>query len=105
MPKYTPLLFILLSASALTVSHAEKNKDEEKEKQEALEKRLAEEKEIKAQFEYSFNDVSDHIVTVSCSGPYGRSSGSGFIASLDGKNYLFTNQHVILGAEKISFKT
>jgi len=34
-----------------------------------------------------------------------RGSGSGFIASMDGKTYLFTNQHIILGAEKISFTT
>lgn len=70
-----------------------------------LEKRLTEEKEIKAQFEYSFNDIADQIVTVSCESSRGRSSGSGFIAKMDGKTYLFTNQHVILGADKIRFKT
>ncbi len=63
------------------------------------------EQAIKAQFDYSFNDISDKIVTVSCSGPSGRSSGSGFVATLDGQTYLFTNQHVILGADKITFKT
>ncbi|NNJ71295.1 MAG: trypsin-like peptidase domain-containing protein, partial [Kiritimatiellales bacterium] len=52
-----------------------------------------------------FNDISDHLVIISCKGPGGRSSGSGFIARMDGKTYLFTNQHVIMGADKISFKT
>jgi hypothetical protein len=63
------------------------------------------EKEIKAQFSYSFNDIADSLVTVSCTTPLGRSSGSGFIATMDGKTYLFTNQHVILGADKIRFET
>lgn len=87
---------------------AEKEDDDDKKKKEskeAIEKRIAEEKEIKAQFDYSFNDISDRIVTVSCQSSRGRSSGSGFIAKMDGKTYLFTNQHVILGADKISFKT
>ena len=59
------------------------------------------EMEIKAQFEYSFNDVSDRIVLVS--GMQGV--GSGFIANQDGKTYLFTNQHVLLGNNGISFRT
>ncbi len=67
--------------------------------------RFSSEKEAKAQFEYSFNDVSGKIVMISCTGPLGRSMGSGFIATQDGKTYLFTNQHVILGTDKISFRT
>ena len=105
-----PLLLLLLFAATLpTLSEEEEPKrteeELEREKQEALEKRLAEEQAIKAQFEYSFNDISGKLVTVSCESSIGRSSGSGFIAVMDGKTYLFTNQHVILGADKISFKT
>jgi hypothetical protein len=92
------LLTLIVSSGAVL---AEKDADEKA----ALEKRMEEEKEVKAQFEYSFNDVSDYLVIVSCTGDRGRSSGSGFIANLDGKPYLFTNQHVIMGADKISFKT
>lgn len=104
MTKY--LLLPLLTLLACSASAAKKSDDnKEKEKQEALEKHLAEEKEIKAQFEYSFNDVADKLVTVSCSSSQGRSSGSGFIATMNGKTYLFTNQHVILGADKITLKT
>ena len=76
------------------------NKDDaekEKKKQVALEKRLAEEKEVKSQFDYTFNDIDTCIVTISCSGEHGRSSGSGFIANMEGRTYLFTNQHVIYG--------
>ncbi|MEE9368055.1 MAG: serine protease [Pontiella sp.] len=98
------LVFPLFSMGAKK-DNSEKKETEEKGRKEALEKRLAEEKEIKAQFEYSFNDVSDRIVTVSCENSKGRSSGSAFIATMDGETYLFTNQHVILGADKISFKT
>jgi hypothetical protein len=75
--------------------------EEERETKEALEKRLEEEKEFKAQFEYSFNDIADNLVIITCE----NSSGSGFIAKMNGKTYLLTNQHVILGSEKISFQT
>lgn len=78
---------------------------EELEKKEALEKRLAAEQEIKAQFKYTFNDISKKLVTVTCDSSLGRSFGSGFVAILDGKTYLFTNQHVIIGSDQISFKT
>ncbi len=112
MNKYHPhfLLLLLLALSSVPViaEEGEKDKSEEqseREKQEALEERLAKEKEIKAQFEYSFNDISSKLVTISCESSIGRSSGSGFIATLEGKTYLFTNQHVILGTDKISFKT
>jgi hypothetical protein len=95
------LAFITVSCTVI----AKTDEDNDVAKKAALEKRLEEEKEVKAQFDYSFNDVSDYLVIVSCSSDRGRSSGSGFIAKLDGKPYLFTNQHVIMGADKISFKT
>jgi hypothetical protein len=101
----TILLLGLPCFHATAKEEEDKSAEIERNKKEALEKWLAEEQEIKAQFEYSFNDVADHIVTVSCQSSRGRSSGSGFIAKMDGKTYLFTNQHVILGADKISFKT
>ncbi|VGO16107.1 Putative serine protease HtrA [Pontiella desulfatans] len=95
---HIPLALLSLAAATFAA-------DNDAKAQKALEKRLAEEGAIKAKFAYSFNDISDKLVTVSCESRLGKSSGSGFIAELDGKTYLFTNQHVILGSETISFKT
>ena len=61
--------------------------------------------EARIQFEYSFNDVSSKIIMISCMGPLGRSMGSGFIGTQEGKTYIFTNQHIILGMDKISFQS
>jgi hypothetical protein len=104
------ILFVLLGMTFPTFGKpdkqkSDKQKSEEKKYEEALEKRLAEEKEVKAQFEYTFNDVDKFLVIVSCSSERGRSSGSGFVATMNGKPYLFTNQHVIMGSDKITFKT
>ncbi|VGO19692.1 S1 family peptidase [Pontiella sulfatireligans] len=110
MPNRLLLSLMLMLALPCMLAAEKENYDkkkaakEEREKKEALEKRLAEEQEIKARFGYSVNDITAHLVIVSCSGAQGRSSGSGFVALLDGKPYLFTNQHVILGADTISFK-
>jgi len=102
------ILLLLTCLSSLagddTKTELSDEQKEEKRKEQA-ERRLAEEKEVKPLFEYSLNDVSGKIVTVSCTGARGRSSGSGFVAMLDGKPYLFTNQHVILGTDTIRFKT
>ncbi|MEI6892358.1 MAG: serine protease [Pontiella sp.] len=103
MTNYLSITLLLLCTTQLTAFSAPK--ETEQEEQNTLENRLAKEKEIKAQFEYTFNEVADQLVTISCSSPSGRSSGSGFIASMNGKNYLFTNQHVIMGADKIILKT
>jgi hypothetical protein len=106
-----PFIIILFVLIALSLLAEKKEKSwsssevKEEKKKEVSEKRLAEQKEVKALFGYSLNDVSDKILTISCNGPDGRSSGSGFVATLDGKTYLFTNQHVILGSDTISFKT
>lgn len=102
-------LFLFTLAGLLLTASAAKDKkkdaEDKKKDQETLQKRLAEEKEVKAQFDYTFSDVDKHLVIVSCTSDRGRSSGSGFIAMMNGKPYLFTNQHVIMGADKISFKT
>lgn len=74
-------------------------------KEKVIKERLAEEAEVKELFTYSLQDVEDYIVTINCKSERGRSSGSGFIATMDGKTYLFTNQHVVLGADQITFKT
>jgi hypothetical protein len=105
MKKRPIALFLILSCLSSFAVDNSKTELSDEQKKEHLEKHLAEEKEVKAQFEYSLNDVSGKIVTVSCTGPRGGSSGSGFVAMLDGKPYLFTNQHVILGTDTIRFKT
>ena len=58
-----------------------------------------------ANFPYAFDDVSGNLVIITCHAPMGDSAGSGFIANMDGKTYIFTNQHVIMGAETIEFVT
>lgn len=60
-----------------------------------------EETDLKAQFTYSFNDIQDHLVVVE----HDIAVGSGFIAKMGGRYYIFTNQHVIMGGEGIRFKT
>ncbi|WP_372846798.1 serine protease [Pontiella sp.] len=101
------LVAVLAGLLAGPSGYAAKNgkADAAQENQDTQKKRIAEEKRIKSKFDYSFNDVSDQIVIITCNSDQGRSSGSGFVATMDGKPYLFTNQHVILGADKISFKT
>ena len=55
---------------------------------------------------YSFDDVSKNLVIITCSSSSGGSAGSGFVAKMDEKTYIFTNQHVIMGAAgRIEFKT
>jgi hypothetical protein len=105
--------FIILVTACLTASipaPADKEADREaaeleKEKNAYRAERMAEEQAVKEIFEYSFNDICDKLVTISCSSDRGRSAGSGFIAKMGNKVYLITNQHVILGADKISFQT
>lgn len=61
--------------------------------------------QLKTEFDFTFDDISEKLVIISCSGEHGRSAGSGFVAKMDGKTYLFTNQHVIMGADSISCRT
>ena len=61
--------------------------------------------DVKGLFKYTMNDVLDYLVIITCDGVNGKSSGSGFVAKMDGKTYLFTNQHVVMGTDSISFKT
>jgi hypothetical protein len=56
-------------------------------------------------FSYTFDDISDKLVIITCRRGTERSAGSGFIAKMDGRTYLLTNQHVIMGAETIRLKT
>lgn len=113
LPRLLSLLLLLaFTAPSIWAETTEDEKEatqkaakEERERKETLKKRLAKEQVIKAEFEYSFGDIADKLVTVSCSSEQGRSSGSGFTAVMNGKTYLFTNQHVIMGSDKISFKT
>lgn len=64
-----------------------------------------EELEIRQQFNYSFNDISDNLVIIESQSELGDCAASGFIAKADGKTYIFTNQHVIMGMDSICFKS
>ncbi len=102
------LLLVLVTGILAGSSRADEEKDEaaeqkaEQERKEAAARREAEQAALKAEFSYTFNDVADKILTIECTNADGdRSAGSGFIARMDGKTYIFTNQHVIMGAVNI----
>ena len=105
------LLILLVLGVAMSPARADEEKsdeqtaEEEQAQKEAEEQKKAEQAEIKAQFPYSFDDVSDKLVLIECKGRHGDWSGSGFVAEMNGKTYIFTNQHIVLGADTISFKT
>ncbi|MDF7825011.1 serine protease [Pontiellaceae bacterium B12227] len=60
---------------------------------------------IKEQFNYNRIDIADRLVFLSCKSAKESWYGSGFIAEMAGKKYIFINQHIILGAGKIGFTT
>jgi hypothetical protein len=100
------LFWCFLGLFVLPVTWSEKEREEaEAREKKVLEERLAEEAKVKALFSYSLRDIEDYIVTISCKNGSDSWSGSGFIAKMDGRVYLFTNQHVVLGADTITFKT
>lgn len=63
------------------------------------------EPDVKALFGFSYDDLIDQIVIISTANESSRGGGSGFIARQGGKTYIFTNQHVLLGYNKVTFKT
>ncbi len=65
----------------------------------------AKDKSKDSSFSYSFNDISSNLVMITCKMPTGEAAGSGFLGRMDGKTYIFTNQHVIMGAGRIDFIT
>ena len=101
------LTFIGISRPVFAAEEDDQAQEElsEQEKKEAEEKRKAEEEKIKELFPFSFNDISKNLVIIESKTCIGEMAGSGFIANMDGKTYLFTNQHVIMGADSIEFKT
>ncbi len=103
-PNPTHYLLFLLLAYASTFAEQtdhEKQKDEERKKEEAAEKSLEKSNLIKKEFSYSFNDIRNHLVIIE----HENGTGSGFVAKMGDHYYIFTNQHVLLGAEKIRFKS
>ncbi|VGO16108.1 Putative serine protease HtrA [Pontiella desulfatans] len=102
-------LLLLVAALAAVPVVAETESDEEAREKQRKRNELKNKQEsqalISAQFSYGFSDVADKLVIISCKSEQGKTFGSGFVARMDGKTYIFTNQHVIMGADKISFKT
>jgi S1-C subfamily serine protease len=98
------LLLLLIACSTTFAEQADGEKEEateERKKEKAAEKKKEEEKAIKKEFAYSFNDIRDHLVVIE----HENGTGSGFVAKMGDHYYIFTNQHVIFGAHKISFKS
>ncbi len=73
----------------------------EKEQEERRKAYEEEQQKLKAEFGFTFNDVLHNLVVIK----HDDGAGSGFVARIDGQRYLLTNQHVILGASGLSFKT
>lgn len=86
-------------------SKKEKSRIELGEIEDPEKKAKEEEAKYREMIPYSFNDVSENLVIIECKTSIGTMVGSGFVAEMDGKVYIFTNQHVIMGAESIEFKT
>jgi hypothetical protein len=86
-----------------TKEQLEKEAKQKAEEAEARRKEL--EERLKPLFSFSFNDVSANLVIIECKSSIGATAGSGFIAKADGKTYIYTNQHVVLGADQISLRT
>lgn len=103
--EYLICIILLASSSLCLTAWTAEDEKTEQESKDAREKRVEEEADIKQRFEYSFNDVSDNLVIIESRTSVGKMAGSGFIARMNGKTYIFTNQHVILGADSIEFKT
>ena len=98
------LLLLLLACGTTFAEQTDAEKEEaaeERKKEEASEKSRKESKIIKKEFAYSFNDIRDHLVVIE----HENGTGSGFVAKMGDHYYIFTNQHVIFGAHKISFKS
>ncbi|MCF7849700.1 MAG: serine protease, partial [Kiritimatiellales bacterium] len=80
-----------------------KKEKEDLEKKHDMERARKREEEhcIKKLFSYSVDDVADKLVIIQ----HDSGAGSGFIVNTGGKRYILTNQHVILGFSRVSFKT
>lgn len=53
-------------------------------------------------FPYTLEDISANLVIIKCESGSGITDANGFIAKMDGKTYIFTNQHVLLGVDSIA---
>ena len=58
-----------------------------------------------AALDIALDDISPSLVIISCEVDGEEQSGNGVIVEMDGKPYLLTNQHIILGAAKLRFIT
>jgi hypothetical protein len=110
--RYLLCLHLLVSGlSALPFStYAEEEKTPESSEADETDgqeqnKSESDEEKIESGFPFTFNDVASNLVIIECKSTQGKWSGSGFVAEMDGKIYIFTNQHVLMGADSIEFKT
>ena len=60
---------------------------------------------LKDQFNYTQTDIAEQLVILTCRSGKETWYGSGFIAEVGAKKFIFINQHIILGADKIGFTT
>ncbi|MEI6892359.1 MAG: serine protease [Pontiella sp.] len=89
-PRITRLLSVILATPLFTVASANETNANHS---------------IKSEFNYTQTDIADQLVILTCSSEKETWYGSGFIAEMDHKKFIFINQHIILGADKIRFTT
>lgn len=95
----SPLIILLLACGTLFAEQTDDEKKEAAKEEERKEEQRKEENEIKQTFPYSFNDIRNYLVIIE----HENGMGSGFVAKMGEHYYIFTNQHVLFGAKKISF--
>ena len=56
-------------------------------------------------FELPLEEIAPHLVLITYRAQGRKRRGNGVVVIMDGKSYLMTNLHLVLGAENISFMT
>lgn len=56
-------------------------------------------------FDFSREDIAPNLILITYQVRGEKKKGNGVIARMDGKPYLLTNLHILLGAKKITFMT
>jgi hypothetical protein len=59
----------------------------------------------KDNFSLPLDDLFCSLVSIKCTSDFGDLTGNGFVANMDGRTYIFTTQHLIMGTDTIKFTT
>jgi hypothetical protein len=101
-PCFYLLLFSIFNSPAFSASENETESTElTAAEKRSLERWNEEEESIEAEFDYSPDDVRNQLVIIG----HGQGFACGFIAVMDGKSWIFTNQLTLYGTDKVRFTT